>query len=209
MPGPVNYVTDAITEGRLHNLDAYVKNLLAQPPYIARCELVMQFFSPRQGDYEIEIEIETGPEDEPVSPRSQPHPGDVSFDRPPSQLDSGYSTAASAARPQQPAMARQPSSLSQPSQSSLSPGISQQPVQAMKVKLSYDNELVAIRVPSDIPFADLCDKIRDRLKISAADQMLLFYKDDATGDRPSMLSDDDLDVALQRNEKLTIYIEIS
>lgn len=54
MPGPVNYVTDAITEGRLHNLDAYVKNLLNQPPYISRCMLVKQFFHPRDGDYEID-----------------------------------------------------------------------------------------------------------------------------------------------------------
>ena len=54
MPGPVNYVTDAITEGRRHNLDAYVKNLLAQPPYIATCNLVKQFFAPREGDYEID-----------------------------------------------------------------------------------------------------------------------------------------------------------
>lgn len=53
MPGPVNYVTDAITEGRLHNLDHYVKNLLNQPPYISRCNLVKQFFAPREGDYEI------------------------------------------------------------------------------------------------------------------------------------------------------------
>jgi bud emergence protein 1 len=54
MPGPVNYVTDAITEGRQHNLDAYVKNLLTQPSYISRCTLVMQFFAPREGDYEID-----------------------------------------------------------------------------------------------------------------------------------------------------------
>jgi bud emergence protein 1 len=54
MPGPVNYVTDAITEGRLHNLDAYVKNLLGQPAYISRCNLVKQFFAPREGDYEID-----------------------------------------------------------------------------------------------------------------------------------------------------------
>lgn len=54
MPGPVNYVTDAITEGRLHNLDAYVKNLLNQPAYISRCNLVKQFFTPREGDYEID-----------------------------------------------------------------------------------------------------------------------------------------------------------
>ena len=54
MPGPVNYVTDAITEGRQHNLDAYVKNLLTQPAYISRCTLVKQFFAPREGDYEMD-----------------------------------------------------------------------------------------------------------------------------------------------------------
>jgi bud emergence protein 1 len=51
MPGPVNYVTDAITEGRLHNLDAYLKNLLKLPPYIAKCNLLKQFFAPREGDF--------------------------------------------------------------------------------------------------------------------------------------------------------------
>ncbi|RFU33049.1 hypothetical protein B7463_g3287, partial [Scytalidium lignicola] len=54
MPGPVNYVTDAITEGRLINLDAYVKNLLQQPPYISQCNLVRKFFAPREGDYKID-----------------------------------------------------------------------------------------------------------------------------------------------------------
>ena len=54
MPGPVNYVTDAITEGRQHNLDAYVKNLLTQPAYISRCTLVKKFFEPREGDYEMD-----------------------------------------------------------------------------------------------------------------------------------------------------------
>lgn len=54
MPGPVSYVTSAITEGRLHNLDAYVKNLLGQPAYISRCTLVKQFFAPREGDYEMD-----------------------------------------------------------------------------------------------------------------------------------------------------------
>lgn len=57
MPGPVSYVTDAITEGRLYNLDAYVKNLLNQPPHIARCDLVKLFFAPREGDYEIEANV--------------------------------------------------------------------------------------------------------------------------------------------------------
>ncbi|CAK7199683.1 bud emergence protein 1 [Sporothrix eucalyptigena] len=194
MPGPVNYVTDAITEGRLHNLDAYVKNLLAQPPYIARCELVKQFFSPRQGDYEIDPVAD---EEQHVLNGSQPSTSDLA-----GNANGNY------AGQQQPAMARQASSLSQPSQTSLSPGINQ-PAQAIKIKLSFNNELIAIRVPSDIQFRDLYDKIRDRLKISVADQMQLYYKDDASGEKPAMISNGDLDQAMQRNEKLLVYVEIS
>lgn len=197
MPGPVNYVTDAITEGRLHNLDAYVKNLLSQPAYIAKCDLVKQFFSPRQGDYEIEPGAE----------------GEPQYNGDPDNQSQGQ---------QQPGMSRQPSSISQ---SQASPGIAQQQQQqqsmapaggagaaggaAIKIKLSYNGELIAIRVPSDIAFGDLFDKIRDRLKISVADQMLLYYKDESSGERPAMISNNDLDMALQRNEKLLIYVEVS
>jgi PX domain/SH3 domain len=53
MPEPVNYVTDAITQGRQHNLNAYIKNLLTQPRYISRCPLVKQFFAPQEGDFPI------------------------------------------------------------------------------------------------------------------------------------------------------------
>ncbi len=206
MPGPVNYVTDAITEGRLHNLDAYVKNLLAQPPYIARCDLVKQFFTPRQGDYQIEP---TGEDEQHVLDGSQPSSTDLPGDAASRQAsrtnvngNGGY------AGQQQPGMDRQTSSLSQPSQTSLSPGINQ-PAQAIKIKLSFNNEMIAIRVPSDIPFRDLYEKVRERLKISVADQMQLFYKDEASGEKPAMISNNDLDLALQRNEKLLIYVEIS
>ena len=56
MPGPVNTVTDQITDGRRHNLDAYLKNLLTQPPYISRCALVKKFFAPHVGDFEIDFD---------------------------------------------------------------------------------------------------------------------------------------------------------
>ena len=205
MPGPVNYVTDAITEGRLHNLDAYVKNLLAQPPYIARCELVKQFFSPRQGDYEIDPVAD---EEQHVLSGSQPSMSDMNG-------NGSYAVQAQQQQQQQqqqPTMARQASSLSQPSMSSLSPGLNGQPAaaaQTIKVKVSYNNELIALRIPSDIQFRDLYEKIRERLKISVADQMQLYYKDDASGERPAMISNSDLDMAIQRNEKLLIYVEVS
>ncbi len=214
MPGPVNYVTDAITEGRLHNLDSYVKNLLAQPPYIARCNLVKQFFAPREGDFEIDPA--TLNEEYRLSNGSQPSSTESPRDGASRQSSrqnlngNGYSgLSAPSARNQpanQPQMTRQLSSLSQPSQTSLSPGI-QQAGSAMKVKLSYNGDLIAIRVPGDIQFRDLYQRVLERLKIPPGDQIQLSYKDESTGDKPPLMSNNDLDIALQRNDKLLLFVE--
>ncbi|GAB1319583.1 bud emergence protein 1 [Madurella fahalii] len=210
MPGPVNYVTDAITEGRRHNLDSYVKSLLAQPPYISRCNLVKQFFTPREGDYEIDPN--TLEEEYRLSAGSRPSSTDSPADGASRQsskqnLDGnglGYGGVGSTAR--QPTMARQASSLSQPSQTSLSPGVQQAGAQ-MKVKLSYNGDIIAIKVPSDISFPSLYDRIVERLKIPPGESPQLSYKDEPTGDKPPLMSNNDLDIALQRNEKLLLYVE--
>ncbi|KAL1843075.1 hypothetical protein VTJ49DRAFT_3210 [Mycothermus thermophilus] len=213
MPGPVNYVTDAITEGRRHNLDAYVKNLLAQPAYISRCHLVRQFFRPREGDYEIdpsqleeEYRLSAG-----SGPSSTDTPGDGSSRQSSRQNlgGGGYGNLGgptSASRQQPPSMSRQVSSLSQPSQTSLSPGI-QTAGSQMKVKLSYNGDIIAIKVPADISFESLYDRIVDRLKIPATEEVQLSYKDEATGDKPPLMSNNDLDMALQRNDKLLLYVD--
>lgn len=217
MPGPVNYVNEVITEGRLHNLDAYVKNLLAQPPYISRCMLVKQFFAPREGDYEMDPAA--AGEEYRLSGGSQPSSTDSPADGASRQSSRNNLNSAGfgglSAAPQrpgmagpnasQPSMARQTSTMSQPSQTS-SPGINQA-VSAMKVKLCFNGDLIAIRVPTDIQYQQLHDKIADRLKIPQGDSIELFYKDERTGDKPSLMSNNDLDIALQRNEKLLLYVE--
>lgn len=211
MPGPVNYVTDAITEGRLHNLDAYVKNLLNQPPYISRCNLVKQFFAPREGDYEIDPN--TVGDEYRLSAGSQ----QSSQDTPPDAMSqqssknnlngNGYGGLSAAPAQRGPSgVPRQNSSLSQPSQNSLSPGLNQQAA-AMKIKLSFNGDLIAIRAPTDIQFRELYEKVRDRLKIPAGDPIDISYKDERTGDKLPMISNADLDVALERNEKLLLYVE--
>ena len=212
MPGPVNYVTDAITEGRRHNLDAYVKNLLAQPPYIARCSLVKQFFAPREGDYEIDPN--TFGDEYRLSGGSQRSSTDSPADGASRQSSrqnlngNGYSGLSAPNRQigTQPQMTRQPSSLSQPSQTSLSPGIQQAGAQ-MKVKLSYNGDIIAIKVPSDIAFRGLYDRILERLRIPQGDAVRLFYKDEGSGEKPQLMNDTQLDTALERNEKLLIYVE--
>lgn len=209
MPGPVNYVTDAITEGRLHNLDAYVKNLLNQPPYISRCNLVRQFFAPREGDYEIdpntagdEYRLSAGSQQS-----SQDTPPEGNSQQSLSQNPNGNGYGGLSAAPRGPnGMPRQNSSLSQPSQNSPSPGLNQQAA-AMKIKLSFNGDLIAIRVPTDIQFRELYEKVRDRLKIPAGDPIDISYKDERSGDKLPMLSNNDLDNALERNEKLLLYVE--
>ncbi|KAI6455209.1 hypothetical protein MCOR16_011655 [Pyricularia oryzae] len=215
MPGPVNYVTDAITEGRLHNLDAYVKNLLAQPTYISRCNLVKQFFAPREGDYEMDA---NGEEDEyrmsSGSQQSSPDSpnGGISQQSSRNNLSSGGYNNNNLAPSQQrglsaqPPMMRQASSLSQPSQASLSPGIPQAGA-FMKVKLSYNGDLIAIRVPSDIQFRELFDKITERLRIQPGEEVQLSYKDDITNGKLALMNDQDLIYAMQRNEKLLFYVD--
>jgi bud emergence protein 1 len=201
MPGPVNYVTDAITEGRLHNLDAYVKNLLGQPPYISRCNLVKQFFAPREGDYEIDPNAPPdGYRDSQGSHMSSNEsPADAGSAQSSRNNVNGGGYSGLSATPRQMSNGNAGSHMSQQPQGG--PG-------AMKVKLYYNGDLIAIRVPSDIQFDQLCDKIRERLKVSASEQLQLFYKDEPTGDKPNLLSDNDLDFALQRNEKLLLYVEV-
>jgi bud emergence protein 1 len=212
MPGPVNYVTDAITEGRLHNLDAYVKNLLGQPDYISKCNLVRQFFAPREGDYEIDL---NGGDEYRLSGGS----GQSSADSPQEGASressrnnlngNGYGGPLSAPRQMQngqPQMTRKTSSLSQPSQTSLSPGMQQQQqVSAFKVKLFFNGDTFVIRVPSDINFQLLNEKVRERVKVGG--DLQLFYRDEASGDKLGLMSDNDLNYALDHNEKLVIFVE--
>lgn len=54
MPGPVQFVTDRITEGRRENLDEYLYKLLKLGPHIVNSSLVRGFFSPRGNDYECD-----------------------------------------------------------------------------------------------------------------------------------------------------------
>jgi bud emergence protein 1 len=230
MPGPVNYVTDAITDGRRHNLDSYVKNLLSQPPYIARCELVKQFFKPREGDFEIdpnavgeEYRTSGGTQSssgEPMNDMDMGRQTSISnmngngygLSAPPAhQQQQGHqrtmsnmsATQSQNYRPAEPP--RQTSTMSQATTNLASP----QPLSAMKVKIYFGDDLIAIRVPTDTTFLQLYDKIRDRLKIPPNEEILLNYKDESSGERPAMVNDDDLDFALNRNARLVLYVEIA
>lgn len=74
----------------------------------------------------------------------------------------------------------------------------------MKVKVMFQEELIVIRVPSDITYLQLKDKLRDRLKVS--EDLVIQYKDEPSNSSVGLNNDTDLDVALQRNTKLTLFV---
>ena len=255
MPGPVTYVTDSITLGRRESLNQYVKELLALPPYISKCNLVRQLFAPREGDYELDPKAID--EDFRLSRASQQSSNNNSLSRTASRQSSrgqingngiaypangqsrsghqrnqpsnagltnggltngssqGQSIYQNGADLYQPAsIARQPSSLTQTSgQSSNSASATPQPnasqtnvsTGAIKIKVFFDDDLIVIRVPSDVGFQDLKAKLKDRLKMTEGDLMIQ-YKDEPSGGYAELLSDNDLDIALRRNPKLTLYV---
>lgn len=77
----------------------------------------------------------------------------------------------------------------------------------MKVKIYFGDDLFAIRAPRDIQFQQLHDKIRERLKISANEAISMFFKDESNGEKPPLMSNADLDYALNRSDKLIVFVE--
>ncbi|KAL8905527.1 MAG: hypothetical protein Q9207_002589 [Kuettlingeria erythrocarpa] len=254
MPGPVTYVTDAISNGRRESLDDYVKKLLALPPYISKCQLVRELFAPREGDYELDPRA--AGEDYRLSSASQQSSTSDSLSRTTSRQSSrgqingaggrgpgsmgppqhrgnhhrgqpsvsgmnggpqGQQYRNPAEHQQQAHINRQPSNLTDASATSSgthrstptnsAPSASTTNVAAsgaLRVKIWFEDDCIVIRVPNDISFQQLRDKVRDRLKLE--DDITIQYKDEASGGFAEMLSDRDLDVAIERNPKLTLYV---
>ncbi|OQE80778.1 hypothetical protein PENNAL_c0044G05279 [Penicillium nalgiovense] len=208
MPGPVTHVTDAISNGRRQNLDEYIKKLLSMPPHISRCQLVRELFSPREGDFEIDPNAFG--EDARFSGGSQ-HSGGVDPEQTVSRQSSQQQINASTDRVSQqrapapttyanggpPPMNRQPSSITQTSGAN----------SAMKVKVFFQDDLIAIRIPSGVSMQHLKDKLCDRLKIQ--DEIVVQYRDESSGSYIDLYTDQDLENAMQRNTKLTLFVSIA
>ncbi|KAI9732541.1 MAG: bud emergence protein 1 [Cirrosporium novae-zelandiae] len=229
MPGPVPYVTDAISDGRRQSLDEYLKKLLGMPPYISQCQLVRELFAPREGDFEIDPNAPT--DDYRLSGASQQSAPDVSrtvsqqssqgqldgspaYSSPskPGSIHAGHQRAQSSVTAgvgqqyrNQPdlrptIMNRQASSLTQGSNnSSVAAGSG-----ALKIKVAFQDDIIAIRVPGDITYSQLREKLKDRLKLN--EEIMIQYKDDPSNCYPEMISDNDLDMALKRNPKLQLVV---
>ena len=76
---------------------------------------------------------------------------------------------------------------------------------ALKIKVFFEDDCIAIRVPSDISFPQLKDKLKDRLKVQ--DDIMVQYRDEPTGNLAELVSNRDLCNALTRNPKLQLHVQ--
>lgn len=230
MPGPVTYVTDTISAARRQSLDDYIKKLLSMAPYIAKSRLVKQLFAPRPGDVDTtqyrssqqsfnDNRQSTGSQQssdssrEPSRQSSQANlngiggSGYPGLSAPPPRTSIGRLNGISQAQQvhirsasdlQPPRMLRQDSSMSAQTQGSNS----SQPGALMKIKITYRDDLIAIRLPKDVTFIQLQDKLQERLGTQLSE---IQYKDEPSGQFLNILNDQDLSVAQSRNNKLWLY----
>lgn len=222
MPGPVAHVTDAISNGRRQSLDDYVRKILSMPSHISRSELVRKFFAPQPGDFEIDPNAvgedyrlsgvsQHSIQNDPSGSASRQSSngamnGSAYGGMPPPSSRSLHQRGQQSLSPSTPGgylqpMNRQPSSLTQTSATSSNAPTSNG---AIKVKVMFQEELIVIRVPSDITYLQLREKLKDRLKVS--EDLVVQYKDEPSNSTVDLNNDTDLDVALRRNTKLTLFV---
>jgi bud emergence protein 1 len=214
MPGPVTYVTDTISAARRQSLDEYIKKLLSMPSYISKCRLVKLLFAPRPGDVET-THYRNSQQPAPENRQSTLSQQSSDSSREPSRQSSaqnlngtgssGYPglsappprNSGGQQRMQPPRMLRQDSSMSAATAGS---GTGQ----FLKVKIEYHDEMVAVRLPKDANFAQLQEKLYERL--GNGNVNTIQYKDEASGQILDLYHDNDLNTALNRNPKLKLIV---
>ena len=220
MPGPVAHVTDAISNGRRQNLDEYIKKIVEQPAYIREDALVKKLFAPKPGqDYEIDpsaLEDDyrlSGHSLAQTQSRQSSGAGSVqqsqTFPRPMHQPRPSQN-----AIPMPPPLHTQASNLTtnstgsapnpQSSNNNLLPG-GQPLAPALRVKLMFQDDTLAIRVPEDIQYDAFSAKVRDRLRIVDGVELAMAYLDDERGTTAKLLDDESLARAkAQRNIRVKV-----
>jgi bud emergence protein 1 len=228
MPGPVTYVTDNISNGRRANLDTYIKDLLRLGPHITRGHLVKAFFNPRPGDYEIEpgafaaeeeyrLSQTSGQSSEPSQGASRQSSADQLQATTPQTPYSTGSNFPSHQRGQSvnsqsygglnppPPMQHQHSGLSAVSTNT---GTSS----ALKIKVWFEEDnCVVIRMPTSLKFVDLYNKLKERRALEKPgenndEELLVEYRDDFENQYYPIMNDGDLEIAVDRNPKLTLTV---
>lgn len=218
MPGPVTFVTDTISSARRASLDEYIKKLLEMPPHISKCSLIRELFTPRPNDIEKPypsqaLVSELFPQrNSTVSQNSSESSKELSRQSSGGNLNStnypGQALRVPAPRANSVGQAhmvhmRTVSDLQPPRM--LREGSTQSMQQNfIKVKVSYQDEMIALRLARDASFSQLQEKLQE--KLGNIDLSCIQYKDEPSNSFINMISDSDLVTAISRNVKLVLYV---
>ncbi|CAG8559296.1 4283_t:CDS:1 [Paraglomus occultum] len=186
MPGPLSYVNDVITAQRRADLDVYVKELLNLPAYILRNPLLNQLFGMREGDMQTDSDS--------VLDNANINNYETSSIDPSLQFNDGYNQS-------QSAYGNVPDEYATYGQSVQAP---MEPPPTIKIKIFYKEDVMAIKIPSDITYAALRKRLEERLDGPLAS---LQYKDETSGQVLRLGNDSDLYRAIRTCPKLLIYAD--
>lgn len=230
MPGPLKYVTDMVSSQRRENLHDYVGQLLALPPYIAQSNVLQNLFAIKKGDVEADGPTDQLPQ--PLAPNEQlfdnaKAEAEAKGIRPITRTDSHMSSSEADNHTEESRPTSEASGLMGPptAYATAAPGGGHQRMasvstvgptadnpavntpqsssNSVKVKVFYNDDLIAIRVPSDIDYLTLHDRLCERLRVAA---LSLEYKAE-DGRRLPLVNDVDLDEALHAKNKLVLVAE--
>lgn len=219
MPGPVTFVTDSISSARRTSLDEYIKKLLEMPPHISKCQLIRELFTPRPNDIEKPhasqvLVHELFPQrNSQISQHSSESSRELSRQSSGGNLSANNFTGQGPRAPAQRANSvgqahmvhmRAVSDLQPPRMLREGSTQSTQQQNFIKVKVSYQDEMIALRLPREVSLSQLQEKLHERL--GNIDLSCIQYKDEPTNSFVPLISDGDLFNAINRNAKLVLYV---
>lgn len=209
MPGPLTYVDDTISAQRRTDLCLYVEELCRLPAHIVRHPLVQDLFSAREGD--VESSHPTSMMPQPIfKPKSHVRVSGASRESSHQSEASGAKTRSSHYSQHD---ARSGSSIGNGQVSKSFNEVDharptmREPTNTssfLKIKVFYEEDLIAIRVAIDIDFHQLCEKLRDRL---TGPWTVISVKDESRNVYQQIADDNDFKDLLERTDKVVLYVQ--
>ncbi len=232
IPGPTQYVTDAIAEERKEDLDTYVRALCGLPVHIKTHDHVKSFFAPREGDVESSRATNMAPQPSMArgtngrtsqssqnrgsgqtqrsfdSRGSEPLPARTQplarSGSSPTGTNPSNTVGMAKASTELPRKFSSMSSGSQPTESPQEPYSARQAPPFIKIKIFFQDDIIVIRTPPDVSYDHLMDKITERL---GKPFNTVRFRDSMSGELYDITNDGELAAALQSSEKLVLIAD--
>jgi len=232
IPGPTQYVTDAIAEERKDDLDIYVRELCQLPAHIKNHDHVKGFFAPREGDVESSRATNMAPQPSMVRDNtgrtSQSSQSRISgqtqrsFDsRSSEQLPArtqplartgssptgnnpSNTVSMTKASTEPPRKYSSMSNSSQQTESPQEPYSTRQAPPFIKIKIFFQDDIIVIRTPPDVSYGHLMEKMTERL---GKPFNTVRFRDSMSGELYDITNDGELAAALQSSEKLVLIAD--